>query len=141
MNPELAKMINDSNFAVDPENYLFVTVSAMPKPGSFRMVFQDAVETTVVCPESRLTELEVVAQNPKTYRLLRVNPSMPFYATGFTGAVTSAIGAANVNVVVLGTYSFDYVAVRQEQLEPAVAALEKLGLRQAQFTAQQEQAS
>jgi len=129
----MTNLLTDSSFALDPQAYLFATVAQLPAPGAYRMLFVDDTETTVVAPVANEPQLRIVERNPKDYRLIRTRPSAPFYATGFTGAITTALGQASVNVVVLGTYSFDYLAIRAEQLDQALAVLRQLGLREEEF--------
>ena len=48
-------------------------------------------------------------------------------AKGFIACVTRAIADRNLNVLVVSTFSKDYVPVREEALAEAVAALRELG--------------
>lgn len=99
-------------------------------PAEHFMVTKDADEITVLTTEDRLGEIEVIERNKDSYALFALNVSIPFYAVGFIAAVTSAIAAGAMNVLVVSTYSKDYILVRTEHLGKATEALKALGLSQ-----------
>jgi hypothetical protein len=49
--------------------------------------------------------------------------------TGVAAALTAPLAAAEISVLVVGTYDTDYLFVREEALARAVAALEAAGHR------------
>ncbi|WP_344947567.1 ACT domain-containing protein [Sphaerisporangium flaviroseum] len=59
----------------------------------------------------------------------RIRTSRPFAAPGFLAALCAAIAATESSVLVMSTFTFDYIFVRQERSELAREALEGRGLR------------
>ena len=95
------------------------------------MVSRDADEITVVTKEDNLSGLDLRERNKDYYRLIALNVSVPFYSVGFLAAVSQAIAASGLNILIVSTYSKDYVMVRDDKLEEARAVFLDLGFREA----------
>lgn len=95
------------------------------------LITQDSDEISVVTAEDQLAELDLIERNKDSYVLIHVDISVPFYSVGFIAAVTSAIAAKQINVLVVSTYSRDYFLVRIEHRKIARQAMLELGFREA----------
>lgn len=129
MDPKLREIIRTSTFQVEPGTWIYAKVHAVPT-GKHFFISQDSDEITVVTTEDRLGELDLIERNKDSYVLIRIDLSVPFYATGFMDAITSAIAAKQANVLVISTYSRDYVLVRTEHREVARTAMLELGFQE-----------
>ncbi len=122
---DVADVIRTSQVVVRPERYAYLRTVERPAGPAF-MVSHDGDETTAVVREAD------VPQTPHSkieswFRMLEIRVSQPFIALGFLAAITRAIADRGLNVLVISTFSKDYVLVRDDALEIAVEALRELG--------------
>lgn len=94
--------------------------------GELCSVTRTADELSIVCPDDGVPA-EVEAERGR--RALRVAGRLDLALTGIAAALTAPLAAAGLPVLVIATYETDYLLVRQEQLERAVAALAAAGHR------------
>ncbi len=129
---ELKKVIESSTFALLDGRYIFAKVKTIPNfdDGHF-MVSKDKDEISVCTREENLSKLDLIEKNKDLYVGFELKISLPFYAVGFAGAVTGAMGERGMNNLVISTYSKDYLFVREEHLEKAQQALLDLGFKKA----------
>ncbi|HEY9677045.1 MAG TPA: ACT domain-containing protein [Drouetiella sp.] len=119
--------IAQSNFEVQPGNFIYAKVSSVDMSADHFLVSRDADEITVVTTEDKLSSLDLIEKNKDTYRLIALNVSVPFYSVGFLATVCDALASCGMNVLVASTYSRDYVLVRADLVEKATAVLLSLG--------------
>lgn len=130
MNDDLPAIIKASSFQIEAGRFVYAKVARLPDMGSHFMICQDADEITVVTKEDNVSGLNPIERNKDTYILITLNVSVPFYSVGFLAAVSNAIAEAGMNILVVSTYSKDYILVKDDQLENARTALQKLGLQE-----------
>ena len=61
------------------------------------------------------------------WKLLEIQVSMPFIATGFLAKVTSTVATKDLNILIVSTYSKDYALVREDNIATATQALRDIG--------------
>ena len=128
MDKELRKIIENSTFEVVGGVYVYAKVKESPKSGEHFAIIKDRDEITVVTEKKNLESLDLIGKNEKNYCLIALNVSVPFYSVGFLAAVSNAIASAGMNILILSTYSKDYILVKYEDKSKATVALSKLGL-------------
>jgi len=131
MKSEIEKIIKESNFAIQEGRYVYAKVSQTPKVDKHFMVTKDADEITVVTKEENLIELTLIEKNKDFYRLIALNVSVPFYSVGFLAAVSQAIANEGMNILIVSTYSKDYIMIKEDKLDEARPVLLKLGFQEA----------
>lgn len=129
MKKELKKIIQKSFFEVIEGNFIYAKVSAYPQGAGHFMIAQDDDEITVVTWAENLEKLSLIEKNKENYALIALHVSVPFYSVGFLAAVTRAIAAREMDILIVSTYSKDYILVKQAELEKATLALKELGLK------------
>ena len=129
MDKKLQQIIKTSTFEIQDGTYIYTKVAKKPKSNKYFMVSQDKDEITVVTKKENLGDLDLIEKNKDYYRLIALNVSLPFYAVGFLATVSSAIAKEGMNILIIATYSKDYIMVREEHLEKAVKALKGLGFK------------
>ena len=127
MNEELQKIIKTSTFDVQNGKYVYVRAKSAPSLGDHFLITQDADEITVVTREENLYQLDVVEKNKDFYALIALNVSMPFYSVGFLATVSDAIVKQGMNILIVSTYSKDYILVREDFKDKTEAVLLELG--------------
>lgn len=129
MNDEIKDIIKQSSFEVIDGIYAYVKVNKLPNPNTHFLVTQDKEEITVVTTEDKLGELDLIERNKDTYKLISLNVSVPFYSIGFLATVSSAIADKGMNILIVSTYSKDYIMVKDDKLEDAKRVLSSLGFK------------
>lgn len=130
MNKKLEEIIRRSSFEVVEGAFIYAKVSAYPREDDHFMVLKDNDEITVVTKAENLGKLSLIEKNKEIYALIALHVSIPFYSVGFLAAVSRAIADQGVNILVVSTYSRDYVLIKQAELEKARSALKGLGFRE-----------
>ncbi len=122
--------IAQSNFEIQPGRFVYAKVSAVASDDSHFLISRDTDEITVVTTEDRLDSLQLIERNKETYKLVALNVAVPFYSVGFIATVCDALASAGLNVLVVSTFSKDYIMVRADLIERATAILLSLGFEE-----------
>ena len=89
-------------------------------------VVRDAHETTVICREDQLAQFSS-QERQGPFVLLQVRICVPFQAPGFLGRIAGTLGQRAISVLMVSTYSFDYVLVASKDEQAALDALRAIG--------------
>lgn len=128
MDSKLEEILRKSTFRVEAGRFAYAKVRSVPAEGNHFMIARDNSEITVVTGEENLRHLDLIERNKDTYALIMLNAYLPFYSTGFIAAVSDAVASTNNNVLVVSTYSRDYILVDINAVDAARSALAALGL-------------
>lgn len=129
MDDNLKKIINGSSFRIEEGSYVYAKVKSYPNdPKNHFMIASDKDEITVITRVENLDGLDLVERNKENYSLFEVRVAVPFYSVGFLAAISSAIAKANMNVLIVSTYSKDYFLVKHENMERVKNELINLGM-------------
>ena len=130
MNDELEKIIEQSTFEIQKGSYIYAKVKSIADLNKHFMVSRDKDEITVVTKEENIGDLDLIERNKDSYSLIALNVSMPFYSVGFLAAVSGAIAKAGMNILIVSTYSKDYIIVKEDRLEKARKVLLSIGFNE-----------
>lgn len=130
MNSEIGKIIRKSTFKVEEGRFVYVKALEVSSIESHFMVSKDADEITVVTREENVSELLIKECNEDHYRLIALNVSVPFYSIGFIATVSQAIAKEGINILIVSTYSKDYVLIKDNKIENVRLILLKLGFKE-----------
>lgn len=92
--------------------------------GDFFSVTRTPQEVSVVCAEELAPE-DVKCE--RGWRALQVNGVLDFSLTGILFRLLQPLTEAKISIFALSTYDTDYILVREERLQDAVAALRGAG--------------
>jgi uncharacterized protein len=95
-------------------------------PGALISLTRTPEQLSLVCPES------VVPGGIRCeggWRALRVAGPLDFALTGILAALTQPLAEAGIPIFALSTFDTDYVLVKEDRLEAALAALRGAGHR------------
>ncbi|MCE5342364.1 MAG: ACT domain-containing protein [Eubacteriales bacterium] len=84
-------------------------------------------ELSLVCPTSYAPAGTLAREDG--WRAFRVAGVLPFSLTGVLSRLTGVLAAKGVPVFAVSTFETDYVLVKQERWQEALAALESDGIR------------
>jgi hypothetical protein len=122
---KLAEIIKTSKIVVHPGRYAYLKAGETEINNHF-LVAKDKDETTVVTEEKNIKNTDY-EKDVKWFKLVEIKVSAPFVAKGFLAKVTKTVADKGLNVLVVSTFSKDYILVREETWETAIEALEKVG--------------
>ncbi|MCU1306455.1 MAG: hypothetical protein JWN45_1150 [Acidobacteriaceae bacterium] len=97
--------------------------------GSFFTITRTDEELSIVCeeavidPEHGMTHIKI----EPGWRCLKLQGPIPFATTGVIASLTTALANAGISVSPIATYDTDYLFVKDERLQDAIAALERAG--------------
>ncbi len=94
--------------------------------GDFRAVTRTASELSIVCRDASVPA--AVTAN-RGWRAIAVDGTLDFALTGVLAALAAPLAAAGVSIFAMSTYDTDYVLVKHDTLDDAVAALSAAGHR------------
>lgn len=126
----MEEIFHQSTFRVLEGKYVYVKVSAVPTEGEHFMITHDAAEITVITQEEQLPSLSLTDRRKELYRLVALNTSVPLYAVGFLATISQAIAEAQLNPLIIATYSKEYLLIREDGFKKALEVLKKLGFTQ-----------
>jgi len=130
MNSEIKKIIKESTFKIEKGKFIYAKVSKIPNSENHFMVSKDKDEITVITKEENIPELSLIERNKDLYRLIALNVSIPFYCVGFLSVISQAIARGNMNILIISTYSKDYILIKDDKIKNAKSVLLKLGLKE-----------
>lgn len=131
INPELKKILSQSSFKVVPGSYVYVKAKKRPADAKYFAIIEDAEEVTIVTSREEAKALDYFEISDKDYCLIALNVAVPFYSVGFLAAVSETIAQAGLNILIISTFSKDYILVKSDACESAFSQLKKIGLNNA----------
>ena len=122
---EIRTYFRNGRAVVSSETYAIVkTTRALA--GSLAIIKDDR-ETTCIIDESKLGSQKFLGFEGD-WRMITFDMVLPLSLVGFFAAVSGALAEAGVNLFTLSAYTTDHVFVKEQKLETAIKALEKLGM-------------
>ncbi len=94
--------------------------------GEFVSVTVTGDEVSVMCPESSIPS---GLTTDLGWRVLKVMGPFPFSTVGIMASLTAPLAAAGISLLAVATYDTDYVLVKADKLDAALAALTQAGHR------------
>lgn len=125
-NAQVDEVIRSSSVKVVPGRFAVVKTLSISSLSDFFMVAKDKDEITVILKEDHLGSIrhEDIQQ---WFKLVEIVVSVPFFAVGFLASITSAIASRGLNVLVVSTFSKDYLLIRENVIHEAIESLKDLG--------------
>ena len=130
MNEKLEEIIRRSSFEVIEGRFIYAKASAYPGEDIHFMVSRDNDEITVVTKAENLGKLRLIEKNKEIYALIALHVAVPFYSVGFLAAVANAIAGRGLDILIISTYSRDYILVKESESGEARTALKELGFQE-----------
>jgi hypothetical protein len=122
---DLRKYFKNGRAVVAPE--CFAIVKTKRALVNALAVIKDDRETTCIIDESKLGSQKFLGFEGG-WRMITFDMVLPLSLVGFFAAVSGALAEAGVNIFTLSAYTTDHVFVKDQKLETAIRALEKLGM-------------
>lgn len=124
----LDEVIRTSPVILHPGRYAYLKCQELPTESSVQhfMVSRDNDEITIVTSEGNLSSIPHTASEG-WFKLLEFRVSQPFVAKGFLATITKAIADENASILVVSTFSKDYILLRESTYQRAVEALRRIG--------------
>lgn len=92
--------------------------------GGFFSITRTPDELSIVCSEAYVPQGIMVERR---WRVLRVHGTLDFSLVGILASLTAPLAQAGVSIFALSTYDTDYLLVKVEAFEQAIATLQEAG--------------
>lgn len=122
----LDALIRMSPVRVCPGTYCVAKVTGQVEGGDHFMVARDQDEVTVITQEENMPELKV-RDLKRGFSLIEIRIAMPFEGVGFLAAVARTIADAGLNILIVSTFSKDYILLKEDEVARGVEALSTRG--------------
>jgi hypothetical protein len=99
-------------------------IPAWVTTAGFCSITRTAEELSIVAAEKATPD---AARAERGWRVLKIAGPIDFSLTGVLASVLQPLAEARIGIFAISTFDTDYVLVRAEALEPAVAALRAAG--------------
>ena len=83
--------------------------------GDYFLIAKDADEVTIISKENNINTVDFFEET-KWFTMLEIRPYKPFLTVGFIAAITKSIADRGLNVLVVSTYSKDYILLNYHSL-------------------------
>lgn len=123
---QLKKIINDSSFVIESGTYTIAKIIGDIKIENYFLVTKDKLETTVIYKSE--DNINNIIDKKDNYALIGIDVSVPFYSVGFIAEVTGRLAKEDINVLVVSTFSRDYVLINNERREDGRRILIEMGM-------------
>ena len=113
-------------FSVDPSKYTISKLEAAPVlSDKVFAVIKDQNEVTVVAKEGFVSQPISIEG---FFKRITFDVALPYDLIGFAAHVSTLLANENIPILVYSAYSTDHLFVKEEDVNKAVAALEKDGM-------------
>lgn len=129
---DLERAIEDSPFVVIPTEYAMLQGDVRVGEGHSGItgVFNDQSEHTSIVTVEEALPTGLPSYGP--LRAIRLKVSLPFAAPGFLAAACTSIASTGASVLVISTFSYDYLFVKSSEIDEVIGALRNRGFRSAE---------
>ena len=109
-----------------PQRFSVCKVKEIPEPGGgIFFLGKTDEEISLVCETGDVPK--DVAAREDGWRGFRVEAELDFSLVGILSGITAALAKEGISIFAVSTFNTDYVLVREENYDRAIAALEKAG--------------
>ena len=131
ISPALRKTINSSPYVLHPQRYTVLQVQECSNPQPHFLVTHEAEEVTVITTEKQRALLQSdILQEQAGFQLIEFKMSTPFETPGFLAAIASKLASRHLNILLVSTFSKDWLLLKEEDLEAGLNSLHELGFQQ-----------
>ena len=130
ISPALRKTINSSPYVLHPQRYTVLQVQECSNPQPHFLVTHEAEEVTVITTEKQRGLLQSdILQEQAWFQLIEFKMSTPFETPGFLAAIASKLASRHLNILLVSTFSKDWLLLKEEDLEAGLSGLHELGFQ------------
>ncbi|WP_062318430.1 ACT domain-containing protein [Demequina maris] len=121
---DLAELLSNLSVRLDPERYVWASVSVVPEGWSPVVTVEESEGVTVVLREDDARALDLPYEFPSARITLEVHSSLE--AVGLTATFARVLADAGVSANVVAGFHHDHIFVPWDRRADALAALERL---------------
>lgn len=123
---DLQEAIPRSIATVMKGTYVYVKTDIMEQSNIHFMVSKDKDEITIITQKKNIKNLKVL-ELVGDYKLIEFKPAVPFQTVGFLAKIAEVIANQGMNILIVSTFSKDYIMIKKELLEKGIQALKNVG--------------
>jgi len=123
---DLQEAIPKSIATVMKGTYVYVKTNELQKPDIHFMVSKDKDEITLITKKENISNVKVL-ELVGDYKLIEFKPAVPFQTVGFLAKIAEVIANQGMNILIVSTFSKDYIMIKEECCEKGLQALKNTG--------------
>lgn len=123
---DLQEAIPKSIATVMRDTYVYVKTDIVEKTDNHFMVSKDKDEITVITKKENIKNLKVL-ELVGDYKLIEFRPAVPFQTVGFLAKIAEVIANKGMNILIVSTFSKDYIMIKEQFCEKGLTALKNIG--------------
>ena len=123
---DLQEAIPKSIATVMRDTYVYVKTDIVEKTDNHFMVSKDKDEITVITKKENIKNLKVL-ELVGDYKLIEFRPAVPFQTVGFLAKIAEVIANQGMNILIVSTFSKDYIMIKEQFCEKGLTALKNIG--------------
>ena len=123
---DLQEAIPKSIATVMRDTYVYVKTDIVEKTDNHFMVSKDKDEITVITKKEKIKNLKVL-ELVGDYKLIEFRPAVPFQTVGFLAKIAEVIANKGMNILIVSTFSKDYIMIKEQFCEKGLTALKSIG--------------
>ena len=120
--------IRDSVVRLMPGRYAVLRYADVPDGSGWFMITRDRDEVTVIAEESAIPKSHAL-ETDGGYGLVEIRVATGCESVGLLATVTRALAGAGLSILVVSTYSKDYLLLKEESVAAGLRALTEIGFR------------
>ena len=123
---DLQEAIPKSIATVMRDTYVYVKTDIVEKTDNHFMVSKDKDEITVITKKENIKNLKVL-ELVGDYKLIEFRPAVPFQTVGSLAKIAEVIANKGMNILIVSTFSKDYIMIKEQFCEKGLTALKNIG--------------
>jgi hypothetical protein len=123
---DLLEAIPQSKAIIKNGRYAYVKTDKISDVSNYFMVTTDEDEITVITEENKLNTLNV-EKLVGYYKLIEFRVAVPFEVVGFLAKIGEIVAKQGLNILIVSTFSKDYILLKEETYEKGIEALKEIG--------------
>ena len=124
---KLTEVIANSPIIIHKDQYCVIKTDKIVHPEKHFMVTRDAEEVTVITLVTNRSLIPKVLDIRSAFYLIEFQVAVPFEGVGFLATISKALADAGLNILVVSTFSRDYLLLKDEDLDIGLRTLSKVG--------------
>lgn len=125
---DLKEEIKHTKVIVHSGRYAYLQTKEFPKDNNHFLVSKDKDEITVITKEENIKDVDFV-KDYKWFKLIEFKVTKPFLVVGFLATISKIIADKGLNILMVSTFSKDYVLINEKDIDIAIKAFRDYGFK------------
>jgi hypothetical protein len=120
------EIIKKSPIKLYSGRYAVVKCNKLPVIDALFMISNDGEEITAISEENNLKNISYDFVE-KWFKIISIDVSTPFHGVGFLAAISNKIAEKGINILIISTFSKEFILLKEEDTNQGMKLLKKMG--------------